>query len=656
MEKEIQELISISRYFGSDKSMVIAGGGNTSVKNQEVTYVKASGFSLANIDENGFVALSRSYLASIDNKEYPKDSQKREEAVKIDLLRSRIDPDKNQRPSVEASLHNIIDFKYVVHLHPTFANGVLCAVDGQKHIEDMFSENALFVPYTDPGFILFKEVKLQLDAYKLKHGNQPAILFLENHGVFVGAETIDEIKKIYEQIRANIHNKTDGEPKIEDLPVADLAAKVMPGLRGILSRESLKTLRIRNNSLISDFIKDKASFEDISQPFNPDGIVYCKAQPVFIDEESDPKKIIAQAETKIEEYRKAHGFDPKVIIVKGLGIIASGDHSAAADIILDVFEDNIKIAWYANFFGGKQFLSEASIAFIDNWEVENFRRQVSKGNAGGRIENKIAIVTGGAQGFGLGIVEGLLKEGANVVIADMNEETGKEAVASFQHLTKKNQVIFQKVNITKSEEVKQLMQACIKYFGGLDMLVCNAGVLRAGSLEELEERDFDFVTEVNYKGYYLCVKYGVEPMKLQFATNKALYADVLQINSKSGLQGSNKNYAYAGSKFGTIGLTQSFALELVPFHIKVNSICPGNYFGGPLWSDPENGLFAQYLRAGKVPGAKSIDDVRRFYEDKVPMQRGCLPEDVVKAIIYAVEQNYETGQAIPVSGGQVMLS
>jgi NAD(P)-dependent dehydrogenase (short-subunit alcohol dehydrogenase family) len=132
--------------------------------------------------------------------------------------------------------------------------------------------------------------------------------------------------------------------------------------------------------------------------------------------------------------------------------------------------------------------------------------------------------------------------------------------------------------------------------------------------------------------------------------------DIIQINSKSGLKGSNKNFAYAGGKFGGIGLTQSFALELMPFHIKVNSICPGNFFDGPLWSDPEKGLFVQYLEAGKVPGAKTIADVKAFYEAQVPAGRGCTSEDVAKAIFYVIDQHYETGQAVPVTGGQNMLN
>lgn len=131
--------------------------------------------------------------------------------------------------------------------------------------------------------------------------------------------------------------------------------------------------------------------------------------------------------------------------------------------------------------------------------------------------------------------------------------------------------------------------------------------------------------------------------------------DIIQINSKSGLEGSKKNGAYAGAKFGSVGLVQSFALELIEDSIKVNAVCPGNFLDGPLWSDPDRGLFVQYLKTGKVPGAETIEDVRKFYEGKVPMKRGCTIGDVVKAVYYIMDQDYETGQALPVTGGQIML-
>ena len=135
-----------------------------------------------------------------------------------------------------------------------------------------------------------------------------------------------------------------------------------------------------------------------------------------------------------------------------------------------------------------------------------------------------------------------------------------------------------------------------------------------------------------------------------------LWFDIIQINSKSGLEGSKNNSAYAGGKFGGIGLTQSFALELIGSQIKVNSICPGNFYDGPLWSDPERGLFVQYLNAGKVPGAETVQDVKDYYLSKSPIHRGCTPADVAKALFYCVEQSFETGQAVPVTGGQNMLN
>jgi sorbitol-6-phosphate 2-dehydrogenase len=206
-------------------------------------------------------------------------------------------------------------------------------------------------------------------------------------------------------------------------------------------------------------------------------------------------------------------------------------------------------------------------------------------------------------------------------------------------------------------------------YGGIDLVVSNAGVLRAGAVTELSLSDFELVTRVNYVGFFLVTKHTAPLLGIQNKAYRAIlqhtervhpdysyyYTDIVEINSKSGLEGSNKNAAYAGSKFGGIGLVQSFALELVEHGIKVNAICPGNFFDGPLWSDPEKGLFVQYLRAGKVPGAKTVQDVRRAYEAKIPMGRGCGGIDVVRCLLYLVEQRYETGQAVPVAGGQVML-
>jgi sorbitol-6-phosphate 2-dehydrogenase len=273
--------------------------------------------------------------------------------------------------------------------------------------------------------------------------------------------------------------------------------------------------------------------------------------------------------------------------------------------------------------------------------------------------SRICLVTGGAQGFGAEIVRGLCEGGAIVIIADLNLEGARETAECINCECESERVFAVQCNVADEASVAAMFEKVALIAGGLDLCVSNAGVLRAQPILEQDIEAFKLVTDINYTGFAIVSKYAALLMRRQFYASSPAnpwMTDIIQINSKSGLEGSNKNGAYAGSKFGGLGLVQSFAKELVEFGIKVNAICPGNFFDGPLWSDPEKGLFVQYLKTGKVPGAKTIEDVKAFYESKVPMGRGCQGPDVTKAIYYLVDQLYETGQALPVTGGQVMLS
>ena len=272
------------------------------------------------------------------------------------------------------------------------------------------------------------------------------------------------------------------------------------------------------------------------------------------------------------------------------------------------------------------------------------------------VNNKVCVVTGGAQGFGEGIVRELIKNGALVFIADMNVDGANKLAAELNEAAGRTVAFGVAVNVTDEESVKNMVDEIVATVGGIDLFVSNAGVLKASGVKDMPLKDFRFVTDVNYLGFFLCTKYVAPVMELMNKPSGRYYTDIISITSKSALEGSAFNGAYAGSKFGSVGLVQSYAKELVADNTKVNTVCPGNFFDGPLWSDPEKGLFVQYLNTGKVPGAKTVEDVRKAYEAKIPMSRGCDGEDVTKAILYAVEQKYETGQAIPVTGGQVMLS
>jgi len=656
MKAELKELIDISKLYGNNKEYVIAGGGNTSFKDDETIWIKSSGQALSDLNEDGLVALSRQKLHAIGSALYSDDPVVREDQVKEDLFRSIVDPGKNRRPSVETSLHEIINYKFIVHLHPTLINGILCSRNAKNLTQKLFGDKVLFVPYTDPGYTLFKKLELEIISYRDKFSHDPQIIFLENHGSFVGADSTEEIKTIYEEIIHKIKEQITPISEITQLPYNPILHKVLPAIRILLSGDQPGVIRYRNNSIIARFYQSQQEFHKISLPLTPDIIVYCKTRYLYIEHSATAEKILDSFRYQLPHFLSEYGYLPKVIVIKDMGIFAVADNYANAEACLDVYEDLIKISHYALLCGGIKFLIPEQVDFIDKWEVENYRRKVvyPEGSCN-KLMNKIAVVTGGAQGFGAGIAESLFSLNMNVVIADLNEVKGNSFAAALSSGKSKNKAIFVKTDVADAISVKDMIITTVMEFGGLDLIVSNAGILKAGGLDEMDPETFSKTTDVNYNGYFHCAKYASEVMKLQNMENPGTFTDIIQINSKSGLVGSNRNFAYAGAKFGGIGLTQSFAMELAPFRIKVNSICPGNFYEGPLWSDPMTGLFVQYLKTGKVPGAKNIDDVRKFYEEKVPMKRGCKLEDVMKALLYLIEQEYETGQALPVTGGQVML-
>lgn len=371
MEKGIKDLIEVSRLYGNNPRFIVAGGGNTSFKNEEKMWIKASGSSLAVIEEDGFVCLSRKELKKISEKTYSENTAEREAEVKVDLNNAILFP-KDKRPSVETSLHEVIAFPFVVHTHPTLLNALMCSVQAEQKTFELFGDDVLYIEYTDPGYILFKKIEAEIISYREEKGKEPAIIFLQNHGIFVGANSIDEINTIYNGIDEKLLSCVSSVlPSLDELPTE----KTSEYFSGMLEKSfgiNPSGVLFVASEMINSLVESKDAFAKVGKPFTPDDIVYCKSKYVFSTSNLD------ELEKSIVAFKEQNDFLPKIIAVQGEGLLVIEESAKSAKTVQEVFQNMMKVSLYSESFGGPHFMTQEQIDFIDNWEVENYRRQVAK--------------------------------------------------------------------------------------------------------------------------------------------------------------------------------------------------------------------------------------------------------------------------------------
>ncbi len=323
----------------------------------------------------------------------------------------------------------------------------------------------------------------------------------------------------------------------------------------------------------------------------------------------------------------ASNAKPDLVEIEGLGVFAIGRCKAEADAILDAAVD------------GKSY-SPADARHFEE----------------GRMQGRVILVTGAAQGFGEGLAKALARHGAHILVTDIQLEKAQGVADGLCALYGPGAAAAAYCDVTQEASVEAAFGEAARIYGGVDAAISNAGVAFSGTLETMDEKRFDFLMSVNVKGYYLVSKYAARQMRLETKYDpNGYYRDIVQINSISGLGGYVNNFTYGASKFAGIGMTQCLALELVKQRIKVNAVCPGNFYDGPLWSDPDKGLFKLYFEDGKMPGCKNVQEAEQYYRAKDPFGRGCVPEDVACSVLYCIEQQYDSGQAVSASGALRMV-
>ena len=655
-DRLILDAIEMSQRFGRDPEYTRGGGGNSSVKAGGIVYIKPSGVSLAAIEADDLVPLATEPLLELLLHGGDEADEARIPGAPDPVMRAaakvRMGEAKGRRPSVELMFHSLLPERFVLHTHAIVPNAVTCNIDGEALMGDLFGDDALWVPYTDPGLPLARKIHELREAHVARTGQAaPRITFMGDHGIIVSADSIAEIAELNEHVlgtvrgaleksgivvggsgRAAARIAADEARAAEDeARAAEMVKVIAPTLRSLLSVEGgpLKIVTYDAAPGAADYLESDDGRDAVTGgPMTPDQIVYAGSFPLLFDPPAEVPiaDIPALLQDALEANIEAHGATPIITVVPGLGIFAAGDTWKAVDTARHIYLDCLRVYEGADSLGRVRALAEDERSFIEHWEVEAYRKNAAaSGRSPGRFAGSVALVTGAAQGFGLGIAQGLAAEGGHVILADIRSEQAAIEAAAIEAEYGPGRAWSVAMNVTDEASVNAAIAAAVEHFGGLDLFVSNAGVLRAGSVTEQPVADFDFVTQVNYRGYFLGVRAVAPVLAAQHAARPDYLGDIVEVNSKSGLVGSKRNFAYAGSKFGGVGLTQSFALELIEDGIKVNAVCPGNFYEGPLWSDPDNGLFVQYLREGKIPGATTIEEVRAAYEAKVPMGRGCTP-------------------------------
>ena len=304
----LNKLVTASRRYGANEEYVLAGGGNTSWKTDKFMYVKASGNELATIGEEGFVKIGLPALEKIWSKKYADDAEKREEEVLADLMASRYESEKNKRPSVETLLHALFPNSFVVHTHPALVNGVTCSQNGEETIKKLFGDKAIWIPIINPGYMLAKEVKDTIEKNFRKGNKLPTMVFLQNHGVFVAGNSIDQIDNTYRHIFDTIGDCINKFPATTELPIDEKDVEI--GKRSIKEAlaKDVKILAFSNRDIEEMSLSEEA-FAPLKLSITPDHIVYYGFKPLYAHSLRSLKQDMA-------DYVKENATNPRLAVVK----------------------------------------------------------------------------------------------------------------------------------------------------------------------------------------------------------------------------------------------------------------------------------------------------------------------------------------------------
>lgn len=665
----LEELVYRSNIIGEDRRVCNYGGGNTSSKtivkdfrgrDIEVMYVKGSGSDLATMKAGNFTGLRMDDIRPL----FERNEMSDEDMVAY-LANCMIDA-KHPRASIETLLHAFLPFKHVDHTHPDAIISLCCAHNGKELAKQIFGDRFVWVPYVRPGFTLSKMI-----AEGVLANPNAELVLMEKHGLVTWGETSEacyaQTIKIINEAEAFIEARVQadnvyGGVKHEALAAEvrrSIAAAVMPTIRGVVSDEKLMILSFDDEADVLAFVGGKDS-DKLSQvgAACPDHLVHTKVVPLFIDwtpnaddVEGLKQKLVEGVAAYKEQYKqyfernKNEGdvmFEaaPRVILIPGVGMINTGKSWAMSQVSGALFHRAIAVMRGATALGDFVSLSENESFNVEYWPLELYKLSLAPAEA--EFSRKVAFITGGAGGIGSETARRLVSEGAHVVLADLNLEGAERVAAEINEKYGTNRALAVKMDVTSEEMVAAAYAETALAYGGVDIIVNNAGLATSSPFDETSLKEWNLNMNVLGTGYFLVAREAFKIMKTQGVGGNMVF-----IGSKNSVYAGKNATAYSSVKALEAHLARCIAAEGGEFGIRVNTVLPDAILqGSAIWNGSwRNERAAAY---GIEP-----DQLEEYYRKRTTLLVNIYPRDIAEGIAFFASSRSAktTGCMLTVDGG-----
>lgn len=665
----VEELVYRSNLIGTDRAVCNWGGGNTSMKTMEkdfrgreieVMWVKGSGSDLATMKTGNFTGLNLADIHPLIERDDMPD------ADMVEYLSHCMIDSKHPRMSIETLLHAFLPFKHVDHTHPDAIISLCCADNGKEVANEIFGDRFVWVPYERPGFTLSKMI-----AKGVKNNPQAELVLMEKHGLVTWGETSKEayektisiITEAEEFIKSRQHEEDAfGGQAFDSLPEAErkkVLASIMPVIRGAVGEEKKMLLTFDDADDVLQFLNSKnaAALSQVGAAC-PDHLVHTKMKPLFINwdpQNERTESLVEKVKTGIQQYKEEYKqyfernknegdvmFEaaPRVILIPGVGMVNTGKNVAMANVSGALYHRAIAVMKGATALGEFVSLSENESYNVEYWPLELYKLSLSPAEA--EFSRKVAFITGGAGGIGSATARRLVSEGAHVVLADLNIEGAEKVADEINKEYGEIRAAAFKMDVTSEEQVQDAFEKSALTFGGIDIIVNNAGLATSSPFDETTLKEWNLNMNVLGTGYFLVAREAFKQMKQQGTGGNMVF-----VGSKNSVYAGKNASAYSSVKALETHLARCIAVEGGDFGIRVNSVLPDAVLqGSSIWG---SGWRQERAAAYGI----EPDQLEDHYKKRTTLLVNIFPEDIAESIAFFASSKADktTGCMVTVDGG-----